>query len=69
MTGETKGAAPRRGRPPAAPDAYKGKLLSVRFTGEERAILDAAAAKDGLDLSAWARRTLLDAARALPSPR
>jgi hypothetical protein len=41
----------------------KEALLSVRFSTEERETLESAAGREGLKLSEWARRTLLDAAK------
>ncbi len=49
------------GRPVVPKSLAKGTLLSVRFSGDERAALEAAAAAAGLTLSAWARGALLAA--------
>ena len=59
MSGKKK---PRIGRPPIPKKLHKDSLLSVRFSGDERKALEAAA--DGESLSAWARRVLLSEARA-----
>ena len=53
--------APKMGRPKLPKKLAKGSLLSVRFTAEERKALDAAAARAGLSLSQWARKTILAA--------
>jgi len=53
--------APKIGRPKLPKKLAKGALLSVRFTAEERRVLDAAAERDGLSLSQWARKTMLAA--------
>ena len=50
------------GRPKLPKKLAKGSLLSVRFTAEERKALDAAAEREGLSLSQWARKTMLAAA-------
>ena len=50
------------GRPKLPKKLAKGSLLSVRFTAEERRGLDAAAEREGLSLSQWARKTMLAAA-------
>lgn len=54
---------PRIGRPPVPAKLAKASLLSVRFSESERAALEAAAERDGLRLSEWARRALLATAR------
>jgi hypothetical protein len=53
---------PKLGRPPVPKKLAKGALLSVRFSADERNAMDRAAAREGLRLSAWARRALLNAA-------
>lgn len=55
------------GRPPVPRKLAKGALLSVRFSEDERRALERAAEREGLRMSEWARRCLLDAA--LPSRR
>ena len=50
------------GRPPLAKKERKASPLSVRFSGDERRLLDHAAKHTGEKLSEWARRTLLAAA-------
>jgi hypothetical protein len=64
------GKKPRIGRPPIPKKLQKASLLSVRFSAEERRIIERAAGNEGL--SAWARRTLLASASsstvALPEP-
>jgi hypothetical protein len=54
--------APRIGRPPVPKKLAKGRLLSVRFSGAERRALDDAANRNGVKLSEWARRVLLEQA-------
>jgi hypothetical protein len=49
------------GRPPVPKKLAKGSLLSVRFSESERWALEAAAEREGLRLSEWARRVLLAA--------
>jgi hypothetical protein len=57
----------RMGRPPVPIGGAKSTLLSVRFTAGEREALDAAAAREGLQLSEWSRRKLLAAAGLEPA--
>jgi len=59
------GPKSKMGRPTVAKDKAKSSLLSVRFSEAERAALEAAAEQEGLTLSQWARRALLD--KAVPS--
>lgn len=56
------------GRPRVPKKLAKGSLLSVRFSESERAALDAAAERDGVKLSEWARRALLAAAQSPNGP-
>lgn len=58
---------PRMGRPPVAKDKVKSTLLSVRLSEAERAALEAAAEREGVRLSEWARGVLLGASVAAPS--
>jgi hypothetical protein len=60
------GKKPRIGRPPIPKKLHKASLLSVRFSAEERRLIDRAAKDEGL--SAWARRVLLSAASSGPAP-
>ena len=53
---------PRIGRPPVPKKLAKGALLSVRFSADERRVLDRAAERTGKRLSEWARLALLAAA-------
>lgn len=53
---------PRIGRPPLAKRDRKGRLLSVRFSDEERRSLEQAAKQSQVSLSEWARATLLHVA-------
>lgn len=50
---------PRPGRPTVSAKLAKASLLSVRFSADERRTLERAAKREGLKLSAWARRALL----------
>ena len=52
-------APPKLGRPPVPKRLAKGSLLSVRFSDDERKLLDQAADREGVRLSEWARRILL----------
>ena len=51
------------GRPKIPKADRKGKMTGVRLTPEERKTIDSAALKEGLGLSKWMRKTLLDAAK------
>jgi hypothetical protein len=51
------------GRPKKPKDQSLTPGFSVRFTPEEKKIIDAAVLKSGLKQSAWARKILLNAAR------
>lgn len=42
-------------------DKPKETVLTIRLSTEERAAIGAAAARDGVSASTWARRVLLDA--------
>lgn len=53
---------PKLGRPRVPKKLAKDSLLSVRFSADERNSLGRAATREGLRLSDWARRTLLNAA-------
>jgi hypothetical protein len=50
----------RIGRPPIAKKLHKDSLLSIRFTADERRMLEGQAKAE--KLSTWARRVLLEAA-------
>jgi hypothetical protein len=60
------GKKPRIGRPPIPKKLHKASLLSVRFSADERRIIERAAKDEGL--SAWARRVLLSVASSPPAP-
>jgi hypothetical protein len=49
----------RMGRPRLPKDLAKGRLLSVRFTGEEFKTLEKEAERQGVSLSELTRKTLL----------
>jgi uncharacterized protein (DUF1778 family) len=53
-----------RGRPPEK--ARKDDIVRMRVTAEQKQTLHAAAAREGLELSAWLRQAALRAAGALP---
>jgi len=55
-------AKPKIGRPAVPRKLAKATLLSVRFTEGERKLIHHAAKREGIGLSEWARRVLLDAA-------
>lgn len=46
---------------PAAKDSF----IKIRVSEEQKKILEAAAARDGMDLSAFARHRMIERARAL----
>ena len=68
MTAKKAKAKSRRETP--SPEAEnpnkKGEILQLRILADQKAALVEAAARDGQSLSAWARRTLLQAAGVLP---
>lgn len=49
--------------------ALKNDFLRIRISTQEKDALTAEAAKEALDLSAWARRELLRAASLLPEAK
>lgn len=62
--------SPRRkkkaGRPPKPKGEAKALVFCVRLSPDERALIDAAAERDGWPSSAWAREVLLAYARHVP---
>jgi uncharacterized protein (DUF1778 family) len=56
----------RMGRPPKEPGSVKGSTLSIRFTPEERAVIERAAEAAGMSASEWARAALVAAAHTTP---
>jgi uncharacterized protein (DUF1778 family) len=53
----------------AAPaKALKDEVIRMRVSAEQKWVLREAAARDGLELSAWLRQGALRAAGALPPP-
>lgn len=48
-----------RGRPPKAAEARKDALIRVRVTEDQKTLLQAAADRAGLDVSAWLRALAL----------
>ncbi|HEY8749526.1 MAG TPA: hypothetical protein VIM11_16200 [Tepidisphaeraceae bacterium] len=52
-----------RGRPPKAKSERRTNQLHILLTEDERRALDKKAKAESLDLSAWARQTLLSVAR------
>ena len=58
---------PRRARSSAVPKAVKDDVVRMRVSGDQKAALMAAAARDGLELSQWLRQLALRAAGLLPS--
>jgi hypothetical protein len=59
-------AKPKIGRPPVPKKLAKATLLSVRLAEGERKLIEQAAKRDGVGLSEWARRTLLENAEKSP---
>jgi uncharacterized protein (DUF1778 family) len=59
-------AKPQRKPKARPPRPVKDEMIRFRITSEEKAGLDAAAAKVGLDLSSWIRQLALRAAGLLP---
>jgi uncharacterized protein (DUF1778 family) len=55
----------KMGRPKIPKADRKGKMTGVRLTQNERKAIDSAALKEGLELSKWMRKTLLDAAKSV----
>lgn len=51
------------GRPRKSPMDRRADTFRLRMTSEERALIDDAADRVGLSVSAWARMTLLQEAR------
>lgn len=60
--------AAKRGAPIKPPEKRKGDALQIRLTGDERAVCEEAAEKAEQKLSAWARNTLVRAARRQAKP-
>jgi hypothetical protein len=56
------------GRPKKADAERRDSVLRIRLTDAERRVVDRAARGKGLDVSAWARMTMLAATR-LAEPR
>ena len=56
------GYVARGGKRRKAKDDLKEEYLRIRVTDEQKQALEAAARRDTLDFSAWARRVLLKAA-------
>ena len=57
------GMKPKLGAPPKPPEERKGDAVQVRLTAAERAACEKAAATTGQKMSAWARATLVRAAK------
>jgi hypothetical protein len=51
------------GRPKIPKSERKGKITGVRLTSAERKAVDTAALKEGIKLSKWIRKTLINAAK------
>jgi len=49
------------------PGEKKDASIRVRLTDDQKAIIEAAATRDGLDLSSYARVAMLEKARRAPS--
>ena len=57
-----------KGRPKKAKAEQRGVTLRIRLTQSERDALDGAAAGRSLDVSAWCRMILMEAARTAVKP-
>jgi uncharacterized protein (DUF1778 family) len=57
------GCVTRTGRPPIDAEKRRGAPIPVRFTDEERELVEAAAAADGVSLSMWIRARAVAAAK------
>lgn len=53
----------KRGAPLKPPEKRKASMVMVRLTEAERNACEAAADSEGLKMSAWARKTLTQAAK------
>ena len=62
------GMKPKRGAPQKPPEERKGDPVQIRLTAAERAACETAAAASDKKLSAWARETLVRAARRKAKP-
>lgn len=51
------------GRPKMPRSERKGKIAGVRLSPDERTMIDNAANKEGIELSKWMRKNLLQAAK------
>jgi uncharacterized protein (DUF1778 family) len=51
--------------PKKKPATSKDTFIKIRVSDAQKRILEAAAAKDGMDLSAFARHRMIERARAL----
>jgi len=58
---------PKRLRHAATTKPTKDDVVRMRVTGEQKAAMMAAAAREGLELSQWLRQLALRAAGVLPS--
>ena len=58
--------SPKRLRHAASVKAVKDDVVRMRVSGEQKAAMMAAAAREGLELSQWLRQLALRAAGALP---
>lgn len=56
-----------KGSGAATEKPLKDEMLRVRVSSDQKAGLEAAAARDGMDLSTWLRRLALKAAGLLPA--
>ena len=54
---------PKRGAPVKPPDERKGNVVQIRLTDDEKADCEDAAGRAGQKMSAWARTTLVRAAK------
>jgi uncharacterized protein (DUF1778 family) len=53
----------KRGAPVKSPEERKGNVVQIRLTDDEKAACESAAGLTGKKMSAWARDTLVRAAK------
>lgn len=58
--------APKKRASAASPKALKDDVVRMRVSGDQKAAMVAAAAREGLELSQWLRQLALRAAGLLP---
>ncbi len=58
----------RMGRPPLPAGEVRASTFSIRILPTERAAIERAAEREEISASEWARRVLVNAARAVDAP-